>query len=186
MYTLFNPKLSGELLAIIDGNGKIIKVIHPEFLNPLELIISQIKRGVATEQAKDWLAVPASGKQQDCKTLQQLLGKQNRTGNSANLTTIKSEDRYTGRNWNDPDLRTQILDLHEMGLSIRQIAESIGVNASTLTRANRRYKLYPDRDCPIASRMTDLELVPTGCVRHNGLPLPEVLDSAYGVCKGGV
>ncbi len=186
MYTLFNPKLSGELLAIVNGNGKILKVIHPQFLHPLELIISQIKRGIATEMAKDWLAVPASGKQQDCKTLQQLLGKQNRTGNTSNLSTIKPENRYTGRNWNDPDLRTQILDLHEMGLSIRQIAESIGVNPSTLTRANRRYKLYPDRDCPIASRMPDLKLVPTGCVRLYDIPLPEVLDVAFGVCKRGV
>lgn len=185
MYTLFNPNILGEPLAVIDCKGKIISIKKEYNRQALELLINQVKRGKASEQTKNLLAVAESGKPKDCKTLQQLFGKQNRTGNTANLGSIKPENRYRGRNWDDPELRAEILELHQSGLSIRQIADSIGVNSSTLTRANKRYKLYPERDCPITSESADLQVLPVGCTRENSIPLPKVLDVDSGVCKGG-
>ena len=147
-YIVFQPTLPGAIMLRITGSGKILYCRCPGQLHAYENMLSQIKRGVANDKANNLIAVATTGKLKDCLTLKQLLGKQTRTGNVANLSIISDQHRYKGRDWKDPLLVEQIREMHEEGLSIREIAKNLGVNPSTLTRANRRYQLYPERLLP--------------------------------------
>lgn len=147
-YIVFQPNLPGEIMLRITGDGKILYCRCPAQIHVYENMLSQVKRGVANEKVNDLIAVSTTGKQKDCLTLKQLLGKRRGSGNTSNLFPISPQHRYKGRNWKDPKLVAQIREMHEEGLSIRDIAKNIGVNPSTLTRANRRHHLYPERELP--------------------------------------
>lgn len=148
-YIVFQPNLPGEIMLRISGDGKILYCRCPAKLHAYENMLRQIKRGVANDKANNLVAVSTTGKLKDCLTLKQLQGKQKRTGSVRNLSTISPQHRYKGRDWANPLLVEQVKEMHDQGLSIREIAKNIGVNPSTLTRANRRHHLYPERELPM-------------------------------------
>ena len=148
-WKLWHPERSGSAIGIVDTNGKPTKQNYT-----LENLISQIKRGVATPQAKAIRCTPAHiehPKLKDCKTLEELLvPNKKRRGDVVNLRTIPAEIRYKGKvNWRDQKVKDLILKWHSAGDSIRKIAEKLEVTHQALTYANKKHHLYPPRKSPI-------------------------------------
>lgn len=118
-----------------------------------ELLISQIKRGIAKPEAEKILCIPTTiehPKRKDCKTLGQLFGNKSHKGNVTNLRTIPAEIRYRGKvNWRDQKIKDLILKWHNAGDSIRAIAEKLEITHQALTYANKKHHLYPPRKSPI-------------------------------------
>jgi len=151
VWALHHPKNSPGFIGYIDAEGRPVAEKHSGYL---ETLISQIRRGVATETAKKVLCVPANmehPKLRDCRTLHDLFGKKH-SGNRANLRDLPSELRYAGRvDWADPSIREKVQELHSGGESIRAIARCFGVTHQALTKANRKHQLYPPRKNTFAS-----------------------------------
>ena len=160
-YTVFNPDRFGFVLCKINQTGKIIGGgndvgLTPTSINAFKYMIDQIKRGIATDKAKDFAkrirCVPdiPNVKERHVKTLKQILDesvitKSKRRGNRKNLKAITEKDRYKGKtDWEA--MRADIEKWDKHGLLLSVIASKVGVPQSTLSMANKRYKLYPERD----------------------------------------
>lgn len=160
-YTVFNPDRFGFVLCKIDQTGKIIEGgndigVKPTSINSFQYMIDQIKRGIATDKAKDFAkrirCVPdiPNVKERHVKTLQQLFDKSvitkpKRRGNRKNLKAITGKDRYKGK----VDYEARRADIErwdKKDLSLGVIASNLGISKSALSMANKRYKLYPMRN----------------------------------------
>ena len=147
-YTVYNPKYLGYVLGKIDQTGKVIVI---EGTNALQYLIDQIKRGIVTDKAKEIRCVPdiPKVKEKHVKTLHQLLEKSvttkpKRSGNRKNLKVITEKYRYKGKiDWEAR--RAEIERWGKEGLSLSVVASNLGISKSTLSMANKRYKLYPMR-----------------------------------------
>ena len=155
-YNVFHPKQKGFVIGRLDKNLKekrINRELNGSALprGVLETIVSQMERGVATEEAKSLLdsalVAPALGhpKEDDCFTLDEFV--RNVVKRKAKETHKTSGNRYTSKvDWASKRVRDQIQDLHfSQKKSLASIARHLGVSRSTLSKANKRHSLYPTK-----------------------------------------
>ena len=166
-YTVFNPDRFGFVLCKIDQTGKIIGGGNdvdwtPTSINAFQYMIDQIKRGIATDKAKDFAkrirCVPdiPNVKEKHVKTLKQILvesviTKPKRRGNRKNLKSITEKDRYKGK-VDYEARRTDIERWDKEGLLLGVIASNLGISKSALSMANKQYKLYSMRTGSVETR----------------------------------
>jgi len=155
-YNIFHPKQKGFVIGRLDKNLKekrINRELNGSALprGVLETIVSQMERGVATEEAisllDSALVAPALGhpKVDDCFTLGEFV--RNAVKRKAKDTHKTSGNRYTSKvDWASKRVRDQIQDLHfSQKKSLAFIARHLGVSRSTLSKANKRHSLYPTK-----------------------------------------
>jgi len=152
-YNIFHPHLNGFLLGMIDKDLNVLPVnreLHGAALSEhtIELIISQIERGIAKKTVLSWLVAPALGnpKEDACYTLGKFVKKHNRI----EYQQKKSGNRYTAKvDWLSDKVKNQVQDLLNKHQSLSSIARYLGVSRSTLTKANKRhhYRLYIPKLC---------------------------------------
>ena len=146
-YLIFRPRYPGWIWARISKDGET------DNLEVLE-IIRNMKRGFYSEKDFNLRCVPntrnryrsLTAKKKDCVKLGDLFAPKKNRGSNKGLRTIKDEDRFKGRNWESD--RPDIERWTEGGFSVSQIARRLGVTPSALSKANKRYKLYPRKKQP--------------------------------------
>ncbi len=150
------PKYPGWPWAFIDDDGTVVgdeySIGGEADAIILENIIASMKRGVYTDAGYKFKVFPYKdngsgwfeGKIKDIKTLGQLYAPKKARGNAKGLRAITEKDRYKGKiDWEE--IRPQITAWLEEDLSLGKIAKRLGVSPSTLSEANKRYRLYPPR-----------------------------------------
>jgi len=117
----------------------------------INYFVDQLRRGIGKESVNRIRCVPVTEKrikERDIKSLAQLVtGRKwsgSRKGNNRNLKPITKEARYTGKiDWKAAHPKIERMIREDVSLS--GIAKALGVSKSTLSEANKRYKLYPRR-----------------------------------------
>jgi len=146
-YLIFRPRYPGFIWARVSKAGET------DNLEVLE-IIRNMKRGIYLEKDFDLRCVPdtrnrhgsLTAKKKDCVRLGDLFAPKKNRGSNKGLRTIKDKDRFKGRDWEGdrPEIKRGIAG----GISVSQIAKRLGVTPSALSKANKRYKLYPRKKQP--------------------------------------
>ena len=136
--------MCGVMLGKVSDTGRIITG-NDQFA----LVIDQVKRGIGNARAKSLQCFPdiPKVKKNDVLTLQQLIGKPERRGpgKPENLKPIQEADRYKGKiDWEEK--RGFIQEQIHAGTSLMAIAKKLGVSPSALSKANKKYSLYPVRE----------------------------------------
>jgi len=151
VYPPLNHKYFGILLGKITDYGKVIENRNADVIskNGIEKLIDIIDAVTLVKQGKgtliennlrcipDWLDHPKS---KDVITLKKLVGKFHPRGNQSGLRTISPKDRFKGRDWDQEKPRIKIW--RRDGWSVRRIAKELKVSPSTLSMANRKFRLY--------------------------------------------
>ncbi len=146
-YLIFDPSQPGIVRFDFSANGDTEDVI-------LHNIIHAMKRGKFTEKGYVLRCVPdirnrygsLIAKKTDCVKLGELFVPRKNRGSTKGLTTITAENRFKGRDW-EAD-RPELERMDKAGFSQSQMAKQLGVSPSTLSKANKRYSLYPPKQPP--------------------------------------
>ncbi len=134
--TEYGVVIESRIVNIIskDGIEKLIDIINA---------VTLIKQGEGTPIENnlrcipDWLDHPKS---KDVIVLKKLVGRNHPRGSQRGLRPISPKDRFKGRDWESERIR--IRGWRRQGWGIRRIAKELNVSPSTLSMANRKYKLY--------------------------------------------
>jgi len=137
-YTIYHPDYLGRVIGEITDKGKLLNGS-----NALDYLIGQVQRGVAKEKTKNIRCVPdiPNVKEKDVVLLSKLVSKPKNRGSNQGLTTISETNRYKGKiNWQEkkPSIQKWIKN----GLTVSAIAKKLGINQSTLSKANKKHNLY--------------------------------------------
>ena len=134
-YQIYHPGYPGLKWATVTQDGKTDNTV-------LANIISSMRRGVYTRNAYDLRLVPnvKNPKRKDCTTLGKLFACKKASGSHIGLRTISQRNRFKGRDWEAE--RDQISEWSDAGLSVSKMAKRLRVSQSTLSKANKRYRLY--------------------------------------------
>lgn len=147
MTHIYDVYLKDPFLKVceITDDGKVINSENrPEcFINSIELLVSQVKRGVADKKVKKLRLVDVANKK--AINLVSLFSKKNNNpnGTKSNLKAIDPSMRFVGRDW-EAD-RGRISQMDSLGWSIGRMANELGVGRSALSKANKIYGFYQPR-----------------------------------------
>lgn len=142
-YSIQHPQQLGFVIGMVSDNGAVISGDGHIFI-----LIDQITRGLATSTAKKLRCIPdlPKVKDKDVTTLGALLGASKKSrGCIDNLKTIQEADRFKGKiNWQRQ--RKNISQWIASGLTLTAISKNLGVSRSALSKANKRFDLYPPKN----------------------------------------
>lgn len=148
------PKYRGWPWARINEKGKVVgdrySVGGKNDSILLANIIASMKRGIYTDAGHKIKAFQYEdnrwgwphAKRKNETTLGQLFAPKRARGDLKGLKPITEANRYKGKiDWEAE--RQHITDWVAEGLSLGQIAKRLGVSPSALSKANKRFNLYP-------------------------------------------
>ena len=145
-YLVFHPGQPGIVWAEVSKDGETENVI-------VHNIIQGIKRGKYTQKAYDIRCVPnvrdshGNLSSEGATTLGVLFKKPRNRGSNRGLRTIAPEHRYKGKvDWENKS--SVISQWIKNGISVSEVAKRLGVSPSTLSKANKRHRMYPRKQPP--------------------------------------
>ena len=153
-WVVFHPVHRGIVFFyIIKGKAYQGQRTRGRDYHPGEMIISQLRRGVAPDKARALKCAPAVGrvKSKDCTTLGALFTEKKECGSRVGLRSITEANRYKGKvDWEIE--RSRITAWDQEGRSNRWMAQQLGVCPSALSKANVKHRLYETRPTPTGKK----------------------------------